>query len=391
MPAGHRTAGDGDEQEREQAAGPDRPAAVHEAGNRGHLQIGTHDDDGDREHQDGADLQEGGQVVARCQQQPDRQHRGDEAVADDDQRQRGAGQVEPRRQFRRLGDGLAIDQRPQQQRGAEQRHLTDARRTDEAAVDAHDQRDRDGAEHGEGPPRAALQCVHHHQRQHGKNDDADQQDANTGDGAGDRPKLGADHVAERFAVPSRGQEQHGHVLHRTGEHHAGEDPQCAGQVAHLRREHRTNQRSCSGNGREMVAEQHVAVGRHVIQAVVMAVGRGRTLHIDAEHLVGDEQRVEPVGDEIDAHRGDDQPGGVDRLPTGECDDAERNRAQHGDGCPEQFGLERHDVSLPRYHAVAGDGILGGGSNGQDDGMSRRSRTAERFSIRYDAGRLRLVP
>ena len=102
VPAGHRAAGDGDEQEREQAAGPDRSAAVDEAGDRRHLQIGPHDHDAERQQQDRADLEEGGQVVARRQQQPDRQHRGDEAVADDDQRQRAAGQVEPGRELRRL-------------------------------------------------------------------------------------------------------------------------------------------------------------------------------------------------------------------------------------------------------------------------------------------------
>ena len=41
-----------------------------------------HDDDADGQRDDGADLQEGGQVIPRRQQQPHRQHRGDEAVAD---------------------------------------------------------------------------------------------------------------------------------------------------------------------------------------------------------------------------------------------------------------------------------------------------------------------
>ena len=92
-----------------------------------------------------------------------------------------------------------------------------------------------------------------------------------GDGAGDRAQLGADHVAERAAVAPRGEEQDSHVLHRAGEHDAGQDPQRAGQVAHLRGQHRPDQRAGAGDGGEVVAEQHVPVGRHVVEAVVVPV------------------------------------------------------------------------------------------------------------------------
>ena len=60
-------------------------------------------------------------------------------------------------------------------------------------------------------------------------------------------------------------------------HHAGQDPQHAGQVAHLRGQHGADQRAGAGDGGEMVAEQHVAVGRHVVEAVVELVGRGLAL------------------------------------------------------------------------------------------------------------------
>ena len=77
-----RAARDGDEQEREQAAGPDRTGAVDELGHRRHLHVRGHEGDAERQPDDGADLQEGRQVVARGEEQPDRQDRGDEAVAD---------------------------------------------------------------------------------------------------------------------------------------------------------------------------------------------------------------------------------------------------------------------------------------------------------------------
>ena len=136
-------------------------------------------------------------------------------------------------------------------------------------------------EHREGAPRAARQRLDHDQRQHGEQDDHDQQHAEQRDAAGDRAHLGADHVAERAAVAPRREEQDDHVLHRAGEDDAGEDPQRAGQIAHLRREHRADQRPGAGDRREVVAEQDVAVGRHVIEAVVVAIGRRLPRRIDA--------------------------------------------------------------------------------------------------------------
>ena len=84
-------AGDGDEAEREERPGNDRPAAAGVLGQRRHLELGVHADDADREQEDGADLGERAEIAARRQQQPHRQHRGHEAVdaeRDDDLRPR---------------------------------------------------------------------------------------------------------------------------------------------------------------------------------------------------------------------------------------------------------------------------------------------------------------
>ena len=54
---------------------------------RRHLQLRVDDDDADDQERDRADLQERAEIVARAEQHPDRQHRGDEAVGrhrDDD-------------------------------------------------------------------------------------------------------------------------------------------------------------------------------------------------------------------------------------------------------------------------------------------------------------------
>ena len=96
-------AGDGDEQEREQRCpttpGPCRrrtasPPASAASGMTITMPIASADD--------GADLEEGREVVARRQQQPHRQDRGDEAVADQHPGQRLAGEGEQRRPGRAL-------------------------------------------------------------------------------------------------------------------------------------------------------------------------------------------------------------------------------------------------------------------------------------------------
>ena len=63
------------------------------------------------------------------------------------------------------------------------------------------------------------------------------------------------------------------VLHGAAEHDADDEPERAGQIAELRGEHRADQRSGAGDGREMMAEEHPAVGRHEVAAVVEPLGR----------------------------------------------------------------------------------------------------------------------
>ena len=48
--------------------------------------------------------------------------------------------------------GLAVDERRQQQHGADRRHFRNSVRPDEPVVDAHDERDRHGGEHRKGAP-----------------------------------------------------------------------------------------------------------------------------------------------------------------------------------------------------------------------------------------------
>ena len=91
----------------------------------------------------------------------------------------------------------------------------------EAGVDPHQQRDRDGAEHRKGAPWATHQRLDYDQRQNGEQNDHDQQHTDERDAAGRRSHLRAHHVAERAAVAPGGEEENGHVLHRAGEDDAG--------------------------------------------------------------------------------------------------------------------------------------------------------------------------
>jgi hypothetical protein len=71
-----------------------------------------------------------------------------------------------------------------------------------------------------------------------------------------------------------------------------------------------------------MAEQHVAVGRHIIEAVIVSVSRCLPSGINTQHPVGDEQGVEAEGNEVNAQGGDDQPCGADGFAPVQGNDAE---------------------------------------------------------------------
>jgi hypothetical protein len=52
-----------------------------------------------------------------------------------------------------------------------------------------------------------------------------------------------------------------------------------------------------------VTEHHVFVGRDVVEAVVVALGRGLAAVVELKDLLGEELAVEAIGDEVDADRG----------------------------------------------------------------------------------------
>ena len=103
-----------------------------------------------------------------------------------------------------------------------------------------------------------------------------------------------------------------------------------GRVAHLGGQHRSDEWSGSGDGGEMVAEQHPPVGRHVVGAVVENFGRRGVVVARADDLHFDQPGIEPEADDVGADRRDHQPHRVHRLAPGERDDRPGDRTDHGD-------------------------------------------------------------
>jgi hypothetical protein len=71
----------------------------------------------------------------------------------------------------------------------------------------------------------------------------------------------------------------------------------------------------------VVAEQHVLVGGHVVQAIVVELRRGGAGRVELHHLGGDEQAVVAVGDQIDGDRRDDNPERVDGFAAAQSHDS----------------------------------------------------------------------
>ncbi|MNF06780.1 hypothetical protein D3C80_2068060 [compost metagenome] len=75
----------------------------------------------------------------------------------------------------------------------------------------------------------------------------------------------------------------------------------------MRGEHRAHQGTSAGDGGEVVTEKNVFVGRDVVQAIVVEHGGGGPARIELHHVVGDEEAVVAVGDQVDGHGCDDDP------------------------------------------------------------------------------------
>ena len=189
---GDRAARDGDEHEREQRPGDDRPAAADELARTPASEHRVDDDDADDEQRDRADLHERAEVVARAEQQPDRQHRRDEAVGG----QREDQLVSARTRSTAPNDEAASGLPRTTARSAATTPMIVASAIlplrQPVHVEAHEERERDRHADRERAPRALGQRVDDGEAEAGERDDDDEQD---GDGGGRRRRPGRSRCA----------------------------------------------------------------------------------------------------------------------------------------------------------------------------------------------------
>jgi hypothetical protein len=156
-------------------------------------------------------------------------------------------------------------------------------------------------------------------------------------------------------------EQHEVVLHRAREHDADDDPDRAGQVAHLRGEDGSDERAGAGDRGKVVAEQHAAVGGDEVLAVRHVLGRRRAVVIRAQQVLLDVVRVEAVGDEVSAHRGEHEPDAVDRFAAHEREHGPGHATDEGDEHPSNdLAWRPPPRAVERLGVGAGDRVPLGG-------------------------------
>jgi hypothetical protein len=296
------------------------------------------------ERDDRADLHERREVVARREQQPDRQHGRREAVQDHHQRERRAVVVEPAAQRRACVDPASAEHGEQQQRDPDRRALEHSAGPDVAHEQPDQDRDRDGRGHRRRRPRAIAHRVHDDEAEHRDQDDHDRHYPDQRDGAADDAELVASHLAERAAVTPDRAEQRDEILHAAAERRADEDPERAGQVAELRGKGGPDQWARARDRGEVVAEHDPAIRRDEVAAVAETLGGCRARGVEREHLGREKRAVEPVAERVHAHGRDDEPHPVHRLASVQRDAAERGRAQDRDADPDR------DADRTRYTA-----------------------------------------
>ena len=97
-----------------------------------------------------------------------------------------------------------------------------------------------------------------------------------------------------FPVIAHGGKEDDHVVDGTSEDTTDEDPKGARQVTELSRNDRTDQGAGAGNSREVMAEDDVLVGRHVVVAVFKTEGRCDFILVNGQYFCGNKSTIETV-------------------------------------------------------------------------------------------------
>ena len=117
-------------------------------------------------------------------------------------------------------------------------------------------------------------------------------------------------------------EKHHEILHSASQNNTDQQPKQARQITHLCCQHGADQRTSARNRCEMMAEQHIFVGRHIVQAVIQTHGRCEPIGIQTHHVFGDVQGIKAVGNQVNRYGRSHDPQGVDALALGQCNNTQ---------------------------------------------------------------------
>src|SRR5699024_1683736 len=303
--AGDGAAGDGHEQQRHQARGALGHARVH----RGRDDLGPEDQHRAVEQAQRDEQLQAVEVVARLQQHPHRQHRGDRGVDeqhDDPERLGGEAQHRLRQHHR--------DRIAQQDQGVQRDHPDD--RDDQQAplqpVDrlpdqhSHHERAPGGDDGGGGGDQQARDDDGEGRVDHEQQQEDDHQEQSAAAGAdvpgGERP----DGLA---AVADRGP-QRAEVVHAGEEDGAQGDSEEGGQPAPDDGDGGADDGRGTRDRGEVVAPQDELVGGDEVDAVLQLMGGGAERGAELEHAPAEETGVEQVAGDHHGHADHDEDQGV---------------------------------------------------------------------------------
>ena len=309
METAGRAAGDHDEDEREHRGRPLR-VRVEDGGRErrvGEEETGVH-------RRDARPQQQAVQIVAGLQQQPDRQHAGGERVRQQEPfplRQRGADE--------RVADAGRDQQQHHQQPGAGQHPEVPAEAVEGDAHPERGQHEQGGGQHRLRVERRREEGGHDvHEHAHRQRDQKEDEQMKQRPGPPSDQALG--HLAERQAPGADRDGEGAEVVHGAHEDGAQHDPRQGRKPAPDDGDGRTEQRRQTGDGGELVPEQHVAVGRRVVDVVAQPMRRRRPFVVEREQAAGEMPGVEapggPVGAQGQQRHGDGRAHGGRPVPGG---------------------------------------------------------------------------
>jgi hypothetical protein len=160
----------------------------------------------------------------------------------------------------------------------------------------HENRDGDGGADDEDAPEALKECIKNSDRETSQGEDENKEEGKRCDDADGLADLTLGDPGKALSLVTRRGEKHDHVVNAAAQDTTDNDPEGAGQETELRCQDGTEQRPRGGDRGKVVPEQNKLVGFHIVDAIRTGIGRGGTISPQGQHLVRDEQAVEPVGD-----------------------------------------------------------------------------------------------